>query len=124
MIHLDTSFLIQGLRRGSTSDRRLREWIAEAEPLAISSIVWSEFLCGPVSQAQVELATNVVRQRVPFTEADAVIAAQLFNDTGRRRGSLVDCMIAATAIGRGVRLATLNQSDFHRFEPAGLRFAN
>ena len=48
MIHLDTGFLDQRVRRGSAEDRRLREWLAQRRPIGISAVGWAEFLCGPV----------------------------------------------------------------------------
>jgi predicted nucleic acid-binding protein len=120
MIHLDTSFLVRALVRGSPQDGRLRDWLGVGETLAISTIGWAEFLCGPIDQEQVDLALRIVTERVPFVEEDAVMAARLFNESGRRRGSFTDCMIAAAAMQPGVSLATANPSDFRRFEAAGL----
>ena len=120
MIHLDTTYLIRALLRGSVEDRRLREWLRGGTPVAASAIVWAEFLCGPVEAQDVELAAVIVNERVPFTAEDAVLAAALFNGGGRRRGSLVDCMIAATAIRCSAALATTNVADFDRFQRAGL----
>lgn len=98
----------------------MREWLSDGESLAMSVIGWTEFLCGPVSLEQVEAVGQLVPQRVAFDEGDAVLAARLFNDSGRRRGSLTDCMIAATAIRNRAPLATTNTDDFRRFSVAGL----
>ena len=38
MIHLDTSFLIRALTRGSPEDRRLRAWLQEATSVGISAV--------------------------------------------------------------------------------------
>ncbi len=120
MIHLDTSFLIIALVRGSRQDQKLREWLRLGESLGMSAIAWAEFFCGPVEGRYVELAARVVQQRLPFEEQDAAFAARLFNESGRRRGSLADCMIAATALRHEANLATNNPSDSSRFEAAGL----
>jgi predicted nucleic acid-binding protein len=116
MIHLDTSFLIRALVPRSPQDRTLRKWLRAGERLHISAIGWTEFLCGPVEPQHVELAGRVVSERVPFTDEEAVLAAELFNRSGRRRGSLTDCMIAATALRQEARLATVNPDDFRRFD--------
>jgi predicted nucleic acid-binding protein len=121
VIHLDTSFLIRGLARNSPEDQQLRTWIREGTALGISAISWAEFLCGPVRANAVELATVIVHEPVPFVAADSTRTAQLFELAGRRRGSLADCMIAATAMRVGASLATANLSDFSRFAAAGLR---
>lgn len=120
IVHLDTSLLIRALVRGSPEDHRLREWLRAGAELAISAIGWAEFLCGPVEPGQAELAGRVVPVRVPFTEEEASLAAQLFERAGRRRGSLADCMIAATALRAGAPLATVHRVDFRRFEAEGL----
>ncbi len=123
MTHLDTSFLIQALVPGSGADRQLRSWLRQGEPLAVSCIAWAELLCGPLEDGDLELAARIVPERVPFDEDDAVRAARLFDLGGRRRGSLADCMIAASALRRGAVLATANRRDFARFAGAGLVLA-
>lgn len=123
MIHLDTSFLIRALVRGSKEDLKLRDWLDQRAPLGISSVAWAEFLCGPVSEAEVALLSQVLQSPIPFSEEDASRAARLFNLTGRRRGSFVDCMIAATAQRFKATLATSNPKDFLRFKPCGLEIA-
>ena len=74
MIHLDTSFLIRGLVHGSAEDRALRKWLKDGERLGMSAVAWTELLCGPLAENQLELASLVVSERVPFTEEDAVVA--------------------------------------------------
>lgn len=123
MIHLDTSFLIRALVPGTTEDVRLREWLRAYESLAISTIAWSEFLCGPATEEQSDLAARIVPERTPFDEVDARLSARLFNETGRRRGSITDCMIAASAMNSRARLATANEDDFRRLERSGLVLA-
>jgi len=123
VIHLDTSFLVRALLAGSLEDERLRSWLSAGEPLGMSAVAWAEFLCGPVEPSGVELVGRVVPDPAPFAEGEAVLAARLFNESGRRRGTLADCMIAATAIRAGATLATENPKDFRRFERAGLVLA-
>lgn len=120
MIFLDTSFLIRGLVRDSAEDRALRKWLRRSEVLGMSAVAWTELLCGPIDETQREFAAGVVSLRVALTEEDAVLAARLFNETGRRRGSLIDCMIAATALRAREPLATSNAADFRRFATYGL----
>jgi len=91
--------------------------------LGMSAIAWAEFLCGPVDEHQVKLAAQIVSERVPFGEEDAAVAARLFNESGRHRGSLVDCMLAAAALRAGAAVATANPSDFRRFEAGGISLA-
>jgi len=123
MIHLDTSFLIRGLARGTPEDQRLREWLANGESLAMSCVAWAEFLCGPVHDGDVELAHRLVGEPVEWTVADAGVTAQLYELGGRRRGSFVDCMIASAAVRAGAALATTNPKDFKRLASAGVCLA-
>ena len=120
MIHLDTSFLIWALNVGTPEDRKLREWVGAGETLNVSTVAWAEFLCGPLDESEIALADQIVGQRSDFTPDQAAIAARLFNESGRRRGSLIDCMIAAAALTDGAPIATRNMADFRRFENSGL----
>ncbi len=121
MIVLDTNFLILGLVPGSAQDRRLRHWLSAGETLAVSVIVWAEFLCGPVTPDQSRLASELFPRPEVLLPEDAQRAADLYNATGRRRGSLADCLIAATCLRLSAAIATENLADFRPFEPMGLR---
>ena len=120
MIHLDTSFLIRGSLSGSTEDRALRGWVGAREELGVSTVAWAEFLCGPYERSSLEFLISVIDHYIDFTSAHAEVAAHLFNQSGRRRGSQMDCMIAATAIAEKAPIATADSRDFRRFESEGL----
>ena len=121
MIHLDTNYLIGLLVRGSPEAAKVDQWLASGESLAASAMAWSEFLNGPVTAAETVQVEAVLQSRIiPFGKAEAALAADLFNKTGRRRGSRFDCLIAATAILHQAGLATVNQSDFKPFTEHGL----
>jgi len=122
-IHLDTSFLIRALVAGSREAQTLRDWLRAGRPVAMSTVAWSEFLCGPLASSDTDLARRVVRTHVALGIGEAERAARLFNDTGRRRGSLADCLVAAAAVMSGAELATSDRSDFERFTPLGLSLA-
>jgi predicted nucleic acid-binding protein len=125
VIHLDTNFLIHALRTGSAQAEALERLLTGGDSLGLSSIAWSEFCCGspsvPVTEEDRHQVTALVGQPVRFGAEDALLAAELFNSGGRRRGSLPDAMIAAVAIRSGATLATVNRKDFRPFESAGLR---
>ncbi len=120
MIHLDTSFLIGALRAGSPESEKLEAWARANETITMSSVAWTEFLCGPLDAAAASVASMLVDRRLDFTAEMAEVAARLFNDTGRRRNSLTDCMIAAAAIAEDTAVATSDLRDFSRFEQHGL----
>ena len=123
MIHLDTSFLIRALIQGTPEDRALRRWIVEGETLAVTAIAWAEFQCGPLSASELATVAALIDHHRDFTREDAESAACLFNDSGRRRGSLIDCMIAAAALADDASVATGNSADFERLRPLGVRIA-
>jgi hypothetical protein len=86
MTFLDTNFLVFALSPGTAEDKNLRGLFSVNEAVNVSSVVWAEFLCGPVTAEQVTLANALFPGPEPFTGADGVRAAELFNSTGRRRG--------------------------------------
>ena len=86
----------------------------------MSTIAWAELLCGPIAAADQDLEGQIIAGRVAFTEEQAAVAARLFNDTGRRRASFVDCMIAAAALVERASVATANPADFKRLAAAGV----
>jgi predicted nucleic acid-binding protein len=99
-------------------------WLTAGQTIAASAITWTEFLNGPVTPLEVTRAEAVLQSQItPFGQPEAVFAADLFNQTGRRRGSRFDCLIAATAILAQAEVATVNQSDFKVFVPHGLKLA-
>ena len=115
MIHVDTNFLIQALLSGSSSAAKFQTWLTNGEDVGISTIAWSEFLCGPLTSADAALAERLFGGPEPFFATDARKAAELFNLTGRRSRSLADCQIAAVALRCNARMATSNTSDFALF---------
>ena len=124
MIHLDTNYLIGLLVKGSAQAIEVDGWLAAGDSLAASAIAWTEFLNGPITPSEISSANAVLQSRIiPFGPPEAALAAELFNKTGRRRGSRFDCLIAATAILAQAEVATVNQSDFKVFVPHGLKLA-
>ncbi len=89
----------------------------------MSTLAWGEFLCGPVDEGVEDLARRVARTRIPLDVDEAGAAARLFNQSGRRRGTFHDCIIAATAMRAGAALATTHRADFGRFVAQGLELA-
>ena len=123
MIHFDTNFLIQATQAGSVAHTKFQQWAAANEAFGVSAVAWAEYLCGPLDPVGETLARSMFPAPEIFTEPEAVLAARLFNQTGRRSRSLADCMIAAVAIRCGAKLATINAADFQPFTPHGLVLA-
>jgi predicted nucleic acid-binding protein len=107
---------------GSTQAVKIDQWLVSGQSLATSAVAWSEFLNGPVTPVEISGVEAVLESRIiAFGRAEALLAANLFNQTGRRRGSRFDCLIAATAISCQAELATADVSDFKPFAPLGLQ---
>ena len=96
---------------GSRESRRLQEWLASASRLQVSAPAWSEYLFGAILEGDIEITRRLLSAIDPFLQTDAELASELFNLTGRRSRSLLDCMIAAHAIRRG---RVHRRDEFHR----------
>ena len=96
MIHLDTGFLIRALVPGSPESEQMERWLGGGEPIRVSAVAWTEFLCGPVDESDVERALLLFDQPMPLTGAEA---------TGAARSSGADLSAAA-------RIARRSASDF------------
>jgi predicted nucleic acid-binding protein len=120
MIHLDTNFIIGAISDGSAHANQVDIWLLAGEQIAVCSIAWAELICGPISPSQVTKAEAIAQLIEPLTKADAARGAELFNLSGRKRGSLADCLIAAAALRHGASLATDNVADFRAFTSLGL----
>lgn len=126
LIELDANYLVAALSSRSRQSGLLTQWMREGAVIQMSAVAWSEYLCGPdrpLDEPRKRAARRMIHGIEPFTEVDAELASELFNATGRRSRSHVDCMIAAHAIRRCSRLATLSLRDFARFEKFELRLA-
>ena len=122
-ILLDTNFLICGLIQDSKEIELLKEWYLSDRPLITSSVAWYEFLCGPVTESQVEVIQAFLAgpKVIAFDQVIASRAALLFNQLGRPRKLRVDAMIAAAAIEMNAEIATANIQDFEVMIPYGLK---
>ncbi|CAN5592232.1 hypothetical protein BH20VER1_BH20VER1_03220 [soil metagenome] len=123
LIHLDTNFLVDICAAVPATVARVEAWLREDFSLQVSATAWSEYLCGPLLDYELAHARAIVHSVDAFTEEHAALAGELFNLTGRRQRSLLDCMIAAHAIRREATLATNNLTDFRPFQKFGLQLA-
>ncbi len=126
VIELDANYAIAALGVKSRQSSRLEQWLSEGAIIQMSAVAWSEYACGatrPLDETMKRAAKKMLHSIEAFTEEDADLASELFNATGRRSRSHVDCMIAAHAIRRHAWLATLNLRDFERFEKFHLTLA-
>src|SRR5882724_28816 len=112
MIHFDTNALIalpQWPRAKHPAIRR----VAAGEPAAVCSVVWYEFLIEPIDAAEIDLAQAFQQGRIQrIDDEDALLAARLFNDCGRRHTLKTDALIAAAAIRAHAEFVTVNVADF------------
>ncbi|MBS0456036.1 MAG: type II toxin-antitoxin system VapC family toxin [Proteobacteria bacterium] len=121
MIHFDTNALVY-LPQWAKEVHPIIERIVAGESAAVCSVVWYEYLRGPLAKEEAALAHAFVQGRIlAVTEADAQLAAALFNTTGRKRTHRTDTLIAACAIRAGAEFVTANAVDFRPLTAHGLR---
>lgn len=121
MIHFDTNALIC-LPQWAKDGHPVVTRVAAGEPAAACSVVWYEFLSGPLVEGEAELAHAFLQGRIlPVAEEDARLAAELFNAIGRKRQHRTDTLIAACAIRADAEFATANAADFQGLTAHGLR---
>jgi predicted nucleic acid-binding protein len=124
VIHLDTNLLIRATHADTRVVGALEHWLEKGETLAVSSIAWFEFICGPLGADAANLVARIATGGIAaFGAMQAERAAELFTTTGRKRASRWDCMIAAAAIEADASLATLSRANFQPFAAAGLRLS-
>ena len=121
MICLDTNYLIRGITSDTPEASELVAWFSAGETLVTPMPAWLEFLCGPVTNAQVATVRAFLTEIVPFAEKQASAAAHLCNAIKRKRALRVDAMIGGTAMAANARLATGNRADFAPFVAHGLK---
>jgi len=118
---LDTNVLIGLFSEKGEKRKDLRKLLLDYHEFSISAFVWHEFVTGPLSDAQKLYGLSLVEERiVPMDKDIAELGAKLYNETGRRRGSRPDCLVAATAIVKESFLFTYNKDDFSLFKSFGL----
>lgn len=121
-LHLDTNALIALADPCLQLFQMAQVRVAAGDVPAASAVAWHEFVRGPVSEVDAARAGEWLGGRIVSLNRDAAEkAAHLFRETGSRRPSTADCLIAATAIQAGAVLLTANRDDFIRFEPHGLK---
>ena len=120
VICLDTNYLIFALRRDSPECGEIRGWVRQGVPLITSTLAWFEFLNGPVSEKEIRLVRNLLREIVPLGIAETEAACRLFQSAGSKRSLKIDACIAGTAWVAGARIATRNREDFSRFPDVDL----
>lgn len=121
MIHFDTNALIALPLWARENHPTIRQ-VVNGEPAAACSLVWYEFLIGPIDAVEIDLARAFLKGRIVSTgDEDAALAATLFNAAGRRRTLKTDALIAAAAIRVDALFVTLNIADFEPFVARGLR---
>jgi predicted nucleic acid-binding protein len=114
IIHLDTSALVDALTGPRRSLDTLIELTDRGHRLGLSAIVLYEWLRGPRTRAELAVQEELFpsEQVAVFGPSEAAIAARLYRQVTRARGREIDLAVAASALGNGAAIWTLNPTDF------------
>ena len=122
--HLDTDFLVHALSRAGAERRRLLEVADSEAEIQMSAVAWYEFCRGPRSPEQLGVGRALFFDDgiVPFSEALAHLAGEVFRSLGSPRRRAADIAIGVTAVSLDAVLLTRNARDFR--DIAGLQTEN
>ena len=114
MIVLDTSVLIEALRRDGPAPQQLRDAIDAHQRVVLPTLVLYEWLRGPRTEAELAAQEGLFPsdETIPFGPDEARVAAELYRTVPRARGREMDLAIAACAISWRAKLWTRNPRDF------------
>lgn len=114
LIQVDTDFLIYALSQAGPERTRLRKAAESDAVLQISAVAWYEFCRGPRLPEQIAVARDLFALDgvIPFDEALAAHAAEVFRRLGSPRRRAADIAIGVTAAATAAVLLTRNARDF------------
>ncbi len=122
--HLDTDFLVYAVSQAGVERRQLLAVLDTPAPVQISAVAWYEFSRGPRTPQQLAVARAFLDDGqgtiVPFTEALAEQAADVFRALGSPRRRAADIAIGVTAAAHDAVLLSRNKRDFAGIPGLGL----
>lgn len=122
MIHLDANLIIALVNPSDFHHATASSLTRISETFGCSSVAWTEFHSKPSHPNDIAILQAILIGGIlPFDEAAASLAGDLYFQTSSKRRTRLDTMIAATAILAGADLATVNPDDFAAFVPHGLK---
>lgn len=112
--HVDTDFFVYALSVPGPERRRLVGLSESDADIRASAVVWYEFSRGPRTPEQLAVARSFLGENgvVPFSDALATQAAEVFRRLGSPRRRAADVAIGVTAAADGATLLTRNSRDF------------